>query len=327
MLILLEHASPKYGPRTAVNAKEADLTVAFAVDFGTFGEKLTHKVAGERYVGIPLLESPLDAARLLYRALRHFDAHVLNVAGNGIYTLAQHGWTQERANRYVHAVIAKVHEHWPLRAIRSGGQTGIDVAGLIAAVALDIPATGLLPNGFLQRGTDKVDRRMGDIAVRKQIEDGAAVLSAIAVAQPVVPNGSIRVVSKRQGGTRPEPDETVIDGDRKNPVLGNRHHLHDWKDAQARETVIRQHRAEDYEPDVLAGGPIYQQMQDLAQRVRDGESIALACWCKPLPCHLDHVAEGIWKLAQGIDLQAEIRANVAARNPVRPASRSTMSVG
>ena len=123
-----------------------------------------------------------------------------------------------------------------------------------------------------------------------------------------IPSGSIRVVSKRHGGRRPEPGETVVDGDRAHPVLGNRHHLSDWTDRVARAAVIERHRVEDFEPDVLAGGPIFQVMQALAARVRAGEEVALRCWCAPLPCHLDHVAEGVWKLACGVDLQAELKA-------------------
>lgn len=325
MLTIIEHSSPKYGPRTYANAGAADLTVAFAVDFSTFGEKATHKAAGLRYVGIPLSGDWLQGARLLYRAMRGHNAKSLNVAGNGIYTLDQRGWTQAQANEYVYRAIAKVHEHWPIESIRSGGQTGIDIAGLVAARVLGIPATGLLPKGFLQRTADKVDRCMTEADIRAQIDTGAAEIRARLQPAPspahIEPKGSIRVVSKRQGGTRAEPDETVIDGDRSNPVLGNRHHLQDWKDAQARHEVIERYRLEDFEPDVLSGGPIYQQMQAIAQRVCEGEHIAIACWCKPLPCHLDPVAEGIEKLARGIDLQAELRAAVAQRTPAPAVAR------
>lgn len=177
-LEVLEHASASYSPRTYANAHGADLTVAFAVDFETAGERLTHKASAGRYVGIPLASEPLAAARLLYKALRGHNAHSLNVAGNGIYTLAKHGWSQDRVNEYVHAVLAKVHEHWPLERIRSGGQTGIDIAGVAAAHALGINATAFLPHGFIQRGIDKKDVVHSADQIRTQIEQYAARLLA-----------------------------------------------------------------------------------------------------------------------------------------------------
>lgn len=174
---IVEHSSASYSPRTYANAKGADLTVAFAVDFSTAGEKLTHKAAGDRYIGIALALEPIQAARQLYRALRAQDAHTVNVAGNGIYTLAQHGWSQQRINRYVYEVLAKVHEHWPLKHVRSGGQTGVDMAGVTAAHALGIDALALLPKGFVQRAADKVDRQMPAADIREQVLAGAAELT------------------------------------------------------------------------------------------------------------------------------------------------------
>lgn len=339
MLQILEHTSSSYGPRTYVNAKSAELTVAFAADFTTAGERLTHKAAGDRYLSIPLEEDPLQAARVLYKALRDGGAHTLNVAGNGIYTLARHGWTQERVNAYLYAVLAKVHEHWPLHHVRSGGQTGVDLAGVVAAYALGIDAEALLPKGFVQRGTDKVDRAVGEAGVRAQVESGAAVLApppaptvpepltrvpapapatapatAAAVAPAALPElGNIRVVSKRKGGTKPTRAESVIDGDRANPVYGNRHYLTDWQDPEERDRVIDKHLTEDFEPDVLSRGPIYQAMTKHADRLRQGEDLAISCWCAPYRCHCDHIASGIQSLAQGADLQAEVRAQIAAR--------------
>lgn len=169
-LEVLEHPSPNYSPRTWVNARAADLTVAFAVDFTTAGEKLTHKAAGDRYVGIDLATEPIQAARVLYRAMRAHGAKTLNVAGNGIYTLAKHGWTQVRVDTYVFNVLAKVHEHWPIKHVRSGGQTGVDMAGIAAAHALDIDALALLPKGFIQRGVDRVDRVIGPDSILATIQ-------------------------------------------------------------------------------------------------------------------------------------------------------------
>jgi len=456
MLKILEHSSSAYSPRTYHNAKTADLTIALAEDYSTAGEKLTHKAAGEdKYLALPLYgdtKDPIQAARVLYKVLRdrNLKEPVLNVAGNGIYTLDKKGWTQDAANLHLLLLLSKVHQHWPLKQVVSGGQTGIDLAGIVAAYALGIDAVATLPNGFIQRGPDKRDVTHSSDQIRKQVEDGASLVKTqlehlpheqkpvlnprqperllpgrlaskerrfhadgslpqngevlvfgsnlagrhgrgsalvarlkfgaiygqgigrqgqsyavptkdgrpgsfslsdpratlpvetiqrsvaefIAYAKahdteqflvvrlgcdlaahddadiaplfvdapsncsfpdtwspwlgaqndlapsgkpqaPVVaePTGCIRVVSKRQGGTRPEPQETIIDGDRQNPIFGNKYHLRDWKDAKERARVIGLHR-EDYRKDVLAGGPMYQEMVKIADRVRDGEEIA-----------------------------------------------------
>lgn len=55
-LIIKESTSSKYTPRTYYNAKSADLTVAFAVDFSTAGERCTHKAAGANIVQLKNLE-------------------------------------------------------------------------------------------------------------------------------------------------------------------------------------------------------------------------------------------------------------------------------
>ena len=175
-LDIIEHTSSSYAPRTYFNAKSAELTVAFAMDLTTAGERLTHKAAGDRYVGISMQEDPIQAARILYKSLSHWNAKVLNVAGNGIYTLASHNWSQDQVNRYVYAVLAKVHEHWPLSRVLSGGQTGVDIAGIVAAYALGIDACATLPKGFIQRGIDKVDSVKTEAEISEYVKSQAALL-------------------------------------------------------------------------------------------------------------------------------------------------------
>ena len=156
-LTLLEDMSPEYKPRTLKNAREADVTVAFAVDFATAGERLTHRAAGPRYVGIPYGRPVREAATQLEAFLKQKQARSLNVAGNGIYTLNLRRVSQREANQWVYDVLKLATSAVGLRAIRSGGQTGIDTAGLVAALALGIPATGLYPKGFKTRGLDMRD--------------------------------------------------------------------------------------------------------------------------------------------------------------------------
>lgn len=132
MLEIVEHPSAGYKPRTLHNAQQADATIAFAVDFSTAGEKLTRKAAGDKYLAVPLGTDTLDAARSIFRFLRERHAGVLNIAGNGIYALSSHEWTQWACNAYIHFIISKVHEHRPIGQILTGGQTGVDLAGAVA---------------------------------------------------------------------------------------------------------------------------------------------------------------------------------------------------
>ena len=66
----------------------------------------------------------------------------------------------------------------------------------------------------------------------------------------------VRGVSKRRekGAVQLTLGETVIDCDRSNPVLGNRHVLRNHHDAQARAEVIAAHKR-DLEADVARNGP------------------------------------------------------------------------
>ena len=176
MLILQEHTSSKYTPRTYFNAKKADLTVAFAADFTTAGEKCTHKAAGEAYLPIWIFTTPLLASRELYKALKAGNVKVLNIAGNGIYTLEQYDISQSKANQYLYEVIRLVHKHWPIEEIISGGQTGVDLAGLVVANRLGINCVGTFPKGFIQRGTDKVDKTNLEADIRAEILSMSEVL-------------------------------------------------------------------------------------------------------------------------------------------------------
>ena len=130
---IIEHSSESYAPRTYVNAGRADLTIAFAMDFNTAGEKLTRKAAGTKYLAMGLDRDSVMAAREVWKACRDAGKGdkplVLNIAGNGIYTLAKQGWTQEEVNKYIYDILALVTKHWPIEMIVSGGQTGIDLAG------------------------------------------------------------------------------------------------------------------------------------------------------------------------------------------------------
>jgi hypothetical protein len=175
-LTIVEHTSAHYSPRTWHNATTADLTVAFAVDFSTAGEKLTKRAAGNNFVGIPLETDVIQAAVMVLHALTARNGKCLNIAGNGIRTLAKHGWTQERANAYLLAVLAYVQARTSIARIQSGGQTGIDMAGGIAGVALDIRTVLTMPKGCIQRYEDGIDQSFTQEQIRQQVQSGLKLL-------------------------------------------------------------------------------------------------------------------------------------------------------
>lgn len=175
-LLLIEHASPGYAARTAENARSADTTVAFAVDFTTSGERLTKKLAGKKYVGIPFGCAVDTAAAALAQFLATTESRSLNVAGNGICTLSKHSVTQHEANQWILDVLRKVVAAVPLGAIRSGGQTGVDTAGLVAALCIGIPAIGLYPHGFRRRFEVEQDILTDKLVLERDLRAQAAAI-------------------------------------------------------------------------------------------------------------------------------------------------------
>ena len=161
MINLREHKSSSYAPRTYHNASQG-ITLAIAADFSTAGEKLTTKAAGEgRIIHVDakhFAETWLPSARALYRILRDTNCKVVNVAGNGIYTLSKHGITQIMMNDMVRQILFQVDQHWKLDHVVSGGQSGADLAGLISAEKIGIDSTGMWPNSYKMRFEDGVDR-------------------------------------------------------------------------------------------------------------------------------------------------------------------------
>jgi len=104
--------------------------------------------------------------------------------------------------------------------------------------------------------------------------------------------GYIKITNKRKNvGPKPTAGETAVDGDRDNPVLGNKHILKNHLDPVERAKVIAAYR-DDYVRDCSAQGPMFKATQALAERVSKGEKIALQCWCAGIgPCHLQIVVD------------------------------------
>lgn len=99
---------------------------------------------------------------------------------------------------------------------------------------------------------------------------------------------TVRVVSKRAGGTKPIAGEVVYNIARPS-VLGNPFIM---KDESQRAAVVAQYR-EWLIDKVNKGGEVQYTMYALARRVRNGENLALECWCAPCACHGDVLVEAI----------------------------------
>lgn len=158
MINLKEHNSSSYSPKTYHNAAQG-VTLAYAVDHTTAGEKLTQKAAGEKIVMVHANHTfdHLQPARSLFKKLREHDCHIVNVAGNGIYTFEKHGFGQVNVNQSIYDILFTVNQHWPIHHVVSGGQSGADIAGLIAAAHLGIDCTGMWPKGYKMRFSDGKD--------------------------------------------------------------------------------------------------------------------------------------------------------------------------
>jgi hypothetical protein len=159
MIVFEECQSPGYKARTLRNAC-ADVTIAIAVDFSTAGERCTKNCIPRTslYYPIDYHKMPVLVLASSYVLTKKAPFISLNIAGNGIYSLPH---TQEEVDEKVYDFLKRLFRLVPLpKVIKSGGQTGIDEAGLKAAVLLDIPAYCLAPKGWVFR--DKNHRDIAD---------------------------------------------------------------------------------------------------------------------------------------------------------------------
>lgn len=156
MINFIEHSLDGYGPRTNSNAMQADYTIALATDFKTAGEKLTERVAGDRYLSLNFgylydsemnCELPFAIETIIYR-LQNSHSKNINFAGNGIYTL---GISQIECDRILLRLMTELNKLYPLESVRTGGQTGVDEASAKAADKLNIPTTVLAPKNWMFR--------------------------------------------------------------------------------------------------------------------------------------------------------------------------------
>lgn len=177
-LIIKEHKSSSYAPRTYYNATSADMTLAIALDFNTAGEKLTKKAATTKLYYPIQLHRDIDTlveARKLYSFMKKHNVKTVNVAGNGIYTL-QKFCNQEYANCILYEILKPIQEHLGIHKIFNGGQTGFDLAGTVVAVVLDVECESTLPKGFKMRFEDGKDILMDVDEIYKLVDLYRSVL-------------------------------------------------------------------------------------------------------------------------------------------------------
>ena len=164
-----------YQQRTRENATADDVnfTIGMAVDFSTYGERATMKAAGDSFVKVDIPILPDGGIDLSKKAVSGVVSDIkavlpdeffkgapcgVNLAGNGIYTLTKKGVTQDQANRFVTLVLAGLrNEGLDIAVTRSGGQSGMDLAGTAASMALGIPTTVHAPKGWQFRDVNNVD--------------------------------------------------------------------------------------------------------------------------------------------------------------------------
>ena len=64
-----------------------------------------------------------------------------------------------------------------ISSVRSGGQTGMDHAGLVAGLALGIPVHGHYPKGYRRRDSLGIDSNSTENEIRQEIIEEAAILN------------------------------------------------------------------------------------------------------------------------------------------------------
>lgn len=153
-----------YAHRTWANAEWSDITIAVASDMSSPGEITTKKAAGPRYVGFQLPEDFMEickypnpegklADELIEKIMFHphfkKDGLKLNIAGNSQISLDKAGISTMAIRSFLRLVLSGLlNEGVKFAEIRSGGQTGVDEAGIQAAQHLGLKCSILAPKGF-----------------------------------------------------------------------------------------------------------------------------------------------------------------------------------
>jgi len=161
MIYFKEHSSYGYSGRTLHNVNSSDATLALAIDFKTGGEICTRNYCDKLkkpYFRIDFnyyTDRTLDQIRENLIAL---NVKTLNIAGNGLYTfkgvLGQPG-----IDSWVLGILRDLTYFMDIESFISGGQTGVDEAGLKAGDKLGFKTVCTAPKGWMYRNVNGVDIR------------------------------------------------------------------------------------------------------------------------------------------------------------------------
>lgn len=99
---------------------------------------------------------------------------------------------------------------------------------------------------------------------------------------------TITIISKRKGAPAAPAGATIIYIARPSP-LGNPFVM--TKESE-RDDVIEKYEAW-LRDEWKKNGVVRRELEALAKRVRDGEELALQCWCSPKACHGDVIKRAI----------------------------------
>lgn len=156
--------SNDYPSRTKANIDWADVVLHMATNFLTAGEKLTKNHAGNKRIEIDM--NGTTVGNIVNTIIENIEKQglptkniKLNIAGNGIYSFPEN-ITQENIDNFVGNIIQKLLiSGITISEIRSGGQTGIDEAGIKAAQKLNIPWKVVATSDYAFREKDNNDIR------------------------------------------------------------------------------------------------------------------------------------------------------------------------
>lgn len=164
--VIIEDTQSCYQSRTAKNAEWSNITLAFAVDVYSPGELETKEAAGDKFISYELPDGDIAITetsfveRILSEVLTAIRNHPrfaafskegmkLNIAGNRLSILYRHGITQYGIDSLLYSVIKGLLENdMPIAEVRSGGQSGVDEAGIHAAQDCSLPCSILCPKGY-----------------------------------------------------------------------------------------------------------------------------------------------------------------------------------
>ena len=196
-----------YPHRTMINATASDVTIDLFAKVSA-GYNLTKKFAGDKFVDLPILDTEINLddaiTKAISDAVRIIGANkkaVVNIAGNSLNTIADYiaddeilidklsqisgvkinknlSNLQDAVNAIAAKFIVKLHSALGDRIsyIRSGGQTGFDTAGIIAADRLGISTLVYAPRGWMSHSdTDYNATQYGELSFKKRFANGKYV--------------------------------------------------------------------------------------------------------------------------------------------------------